>query len=98
MKKLFQKLIKSFDNTKEGFSGRKLSAFVSIMTAIYVTAKKVPAEYQIEALYAWLGFALLCLGIVTIQNILEFKNGNRSESKTTLETTITNTETNAEAK
>lgn len=79
MKKLIQKLIASFENNKDGFSGRKLSAFTAIAVAIYISIKQVPTEFKLECVYAWLAFALLCLGIVTIQNILEFKNGKATE-------------------
>jgi len=76
MKKLFDNLIKSFTTDSEGFSARKLSAFVAVITAIYVTAKEIPQDAQIHALYAWLCFALICLGIVTIEQIIRFKNGS----------------------
>lgn len=69
------KLFASLDNHSLGYSGRKLSAAAAVGVGIYITAKELPAEDQITALYAWLGFALLCLGIVTIQNIIDFKNG-----------------------
>lgn len=82
MKKLFDNLIKSFTTDSEGFSARKLSAFVGVMTAIYVTAKEIPQEAQIHALYAWLCFALICLGIVTVEQIIRFKNGPESNSQT----------------
>jgi len=78
MKKLFDNLIKSFTTDSEGFSARKLSAFVAVITAIYVTAKEIPQDAQIHALYAWLCFALICLGIVTIEQIIRFKNGSNN--------------------
>jgi hypothetical protein len=81
MKKLFDNFIKSFTTDSEGFSARKLSAFVAVITAIYVTAKEIPQETQIHALYAWLCFALICLGIVTIEQIIRFKNGSNNISE-----------------
>jgi hypothetical protein len=51
------------------------------MTAIYVTAKEIPQEAQINALYAWLCFALVCLGIVTVEQIIRFKNGPESNTE-----------------
>ena len=69
-----KKLIASFDNDNAGFSARKLSAFAAVATAIYITVKEIPKEFLIEALYAWLGFALLCLGIITLEQIIKFKN------------------------
>jgi len=78
MKKLFDNLIKSFTTDSEGFSARKLSSFAAVITAIYVTAKEIPQDAQIHALYAWLCFALICLGIVTIEQIIRFKNGSNN--------------------
>jgi len=35
---------------------------------------------RLHALYAWQLLALLCLGIVTIEQIIKFKNGGSNES------------------
>lgn len=80
MKQILNKLIASFDTYNKGFSSRKLTAFVSIIVAIYVTYT-LPLDMRLHALYSWQLLALLCLGIVTIQNILEFKNGNTNKSE-----------------
>ncbi len=77
MKTILNNLINSFTTDKSGFSARKLSAFVGVITAIYVTVKLIPVAAQIDALYAWLLFALLCLGIVTIENVINLKNGSK---------------------
>ncbi len=76
MKRLFNNLIKSFTTDSEGFSARKLSAFVGVLTAIYITVKELPQETLLHALYAWLAFVLVCLGIVTIEQIIRLKEGN----------------------
>lgn len=76
MKQIWSKLVGTFDNSKDGFSARKMSAFAGVMSAIVVTFYKIPTEYQLEALYAWLVFALACLGIVTAEQVIKFKNGN----------------------
>lgn len=68
-------LLNSFKNDKAGYSGRKLSAFIGVATAIYLTIFKIPLEHQLDSLVVWLAFSLLCLGIVTVQNVIEFKNG-----------------------
>lgn len=81
MKKLLENLIKSFTTDSEGFSARKLSAFAAVVTAIYVTVKEIPTEAQIHALYAWLCFALVCLGIVTAEQIIRLKNGSNNISQ-----------------
>jgi hypothetical protein len=72
---MIKNLIDSLKNKGE-FSGRKLSAFVGVLTAIYLTIFKIPLEHQLDALMVWLSFSLLCLGIVTVQNVIEFKNGS----------------------
>jgi len=72
---MIKNLIDSLKNDSTGFSGRKLSAFVGVLTAIYLTIFKIPLENQLDALMVWLSFSLLCLGIVTVQNVIEFKNG-----------------------
>ena len=69
-------LLNSLKNDAAGYSGRKLSAFIGVVTAIYLTIFKMPAEHQLDSLVVWLSFSLLCLGIVTVQNIIEFKNGS----------------------
>ena len=73
---MIKNLIDTLKNKGE-FSGRKLSAFVGVLTAIYLTIFKIPLEYQLDALMVWLSFSLLCLGIVTVQNVIEFKNGKK---------------------
>lgn len=73
---MIKNLLNSFKNDKVGYSGRKLSAFIGVATAIYLTIFKIPLEHQLDALMVWLSFSLLCLGIVTVQNVIEFKNGS----------------------
>jgi len=81
MKKILNNLIASFTTDKDGYSARKLSAFAAVCVGIYITAKKIPEVAQIDALYAWLGFGLLCLGIVTIESLINLKNGKPNEPK-----------------
>jgi hypothetical protein len=73
------KLFASLDNTTLGYSGRKLTALFAVLMGAYVTKYKLAEADQLHALYAWLFLALLCLGIVTIQNIIDFKNGKRND-------------------
>ena len=78
MKNLWNSFLGSLDNNKSsGFSARKLSAFTGVLTAIFITIKKLAPEYQLEALYAWLIFSLACLGIVTAEQVIKFKNGDK---------------------
>lgn len=75
--KILTNLFDSFKNNTLGYSGRKLSALAGVLTGIYITVKLLPITDQLHALYVWLLFALLCLGIVTVQNVIELKNGNK---------------------
>ena len=83
----FKKVFASLDNHSLGYSGRKLTAAFAIFMGAYITKYCLPVEAYLHALYAWQILALLCLGIVTIQNIIDFKNGkdNRAEQAKTNE-------------
>lgn len=86
MKKIIQKLESTFDTTTKGYSSRKLSAFWAIVVMGGVlTWKYGDKDNAVEMLTAWLVFGLLCLGIITVQNIINLKNGT---------TTNTNASTN----
>jgi hypothetical protein len=76
---MWQKLIASFDNSTDGFSARKLSAFIGIVVAIITTMKFVDQKVVINAIEVWLIFSLLCLGIITAQQIVEFRKGGGSD-------------------
>jgi high-affinity K+ transport system ATPase subunit B len=68
-------LLGSFDNIpKNGFSGRKLTAFVTMLLVIYLHRKVTPEEVVTVIVIDCL-FILLLMGIVTLQQITEFKNG-----------------------
>jgi hypothetical protein len=86
MKTFISKLFASLDNHSLGYSGRKLSAMVGVLTGVYITIKLLPATDQLHALYAWLTFALLCLGIVTVEQIIKFKNGQTGAVTETVKT------------
>lgn len=65
----------SFHNRPEGFSARKLAAFTGVMVAIWITIKYTTTETLEGTLLLWLGFSLLCLGIITFEQIIRFKGG-----------------------
>lgn len=83
-------ILNSFKNNSLGYSGRKMSALAGVLTAIYITVRLLPINDQLHALYVWLLFSLLCMGIVTIQNVIELKNGT---SKSTTVTEVKKEET-----
>ena len=73
----------SFKHNKEGASGRKLSAFWAIVVvSTYISYKYTTTANVIEMTITWLVFALVCLGLVTIPELLkylaELKNGKGS--------------------
>lgn len=80
MKTFIQKLFASLDNTTLGFSGRKLTAVWAVLVATAVTYT-LPTDARLHALYAWQVLALLCLGIITVEQIIKFKNGSGGEEK-----------------
>lgn len=87
MGKIIDDIIKSFNTDKGGFSSRKLSAFIAVMIAIYFTIAYGVEKFLVEVIIVWLTFALLCLGIVTIDQIIRLKNGNSTSSSSTTVTT-----------
>lgn len=81
MKKILQKLESTFDTNTKGYSSRKLSAFWAIVVmGGLLTWKYGDKENAVEMLTAWLVFGLLCLGIITVQNIINFKNGTTTNN------------------
>lgn len=93
---LYQKLIKSFDNEPGGFSARKASAFVAVVAAsLPMTYKYTDSDNLADIILIWLGFALLCLGIVTAEQIVKIRQG---KSITTTVKTETSQEKTVEEK
>lgn len=81
MKKVLRKLESTFDTTTKGYSSRKLSAFYAIVVmGGLLTWKYGDKDNAVEMLTAWLVFGLLCLGIITVQNIINFKNGTTTDT------------------
>ena len=78
--KMINKLLGSFDNVKgQGFSARKLTAFALMLCIAFIHFRFVDINNAIEALMIDLSGVLLCLGIVTAQNIIELKNNKQNE-------------------
>lgn len=86
-------LLDSFKIDKGGFSGRKLTASLSFVTAAYVAVVQLPANYKIDAVYAFLCLSGVCLGLVTIPQIIEFLSGKKSSVIETTKTETTNEKT-----
>ena len=80
MENFFSDLYNSFNNKKDvGFSARKLTAFTFVMYGGYIHYKFVTSSNAMEALIIDSCVALICLGIITASNVIEFKNGKKDE-------------------
>ncbi len=76
-------IVRSLDNVQgQGYSARKLTSLFAVLMGAYITKYKLPSDCQLYALYTWLAVALLCLGIVTVEQIIKFKNGNQETTPT----------------
>lgn len=71
IKTILQNVIGSFDTHSKAWSGRKLTAFIAVVTSIYITVFNVKSDNALYFLQSWQLFALLCLGIVTAQQIIK---------------------------
>lgn len=78
-------VLSSFNTDKGGYSARKLSAFVSILMGGYVTGRYGDGQNVVELTMVWLSFALLLLGVVTIEQLVSLRVGRQvpgSDKKT----------------
>jgi len=70
-------LYNSFNTDKGGLSARKLSACIVIYTAMKVTVQHTNADNLESVLWVLLGFALLALGLVTIDKLVQLRTGSQ---------------------
>tara|TARA_R110000868_G_scaffold23387_1_gene94399 strand:- start:3017 stop:3247 length:231 start_codon:yes stop_codon:yes gene_type:complete len=70
---IIDNLIKSFTTEKGGFAARKLTAFALMILIAYSHFKYVDLTNVVEVLIIDLSGVLLCLGLVTAEQILSFK-------------------------
>lgn len=85
------KILSSFDNRRDGYSARKLSAFAGVIAAYGLSYKLGTPENADYLVAIWLVFSLLCLGIITAEQLLKYvKRGEGDvEIKSKTETEIT---------
>lgn len=77
---LWARLTGSFDNMPGGMSARKLSAFVGVVAAsLIITHRYTNSDNLVTVLTIWLTFSLLCLGIVTAEQVIRFREGKKDE-------------------
>ena len=88
MKEFFKRLVGSLDNfTKEAFSARKLTAFVIVVCVlvghgIYYKHCFTQEDFSLFDTILIIDYIAVAffLGIITIQQVIEFKNGKKNES------------------
>ena len=85
---LLKKVIYSFENSKRGFSARKLSAFAAMNLVFYIDKRYLDSiektnDYSFipDLVMYHLLFVLTCLGIVTFEEITKMKNGQSKEKE-----------------
>lgn len=88
MPELSKYLMSIFDNYSKGASMRKIIAFVTgVVFAAWLHYKWVDANNAFQFLMADLACALLCLGIITMEQVIKFKNGGANADTTNSTTT-----------
>lgn len=81
IKKLAKFFLSSFDNYSEGSSGRKLSAFAAVSTAVFLAYKHTNVNNLNSVLITLLVFALFGLGLVTAEQIIKFINAKNKKDE-----------------
>jgi hypothetical protein len=79
MNEIFKKLIASFTNDEKRIFCKKIIFFFGVITAIVLGYHFAKSDNVIGLVTLWLGFVLLCLGIITMQQVINFKNGSNKE-------------------
>jgi hypothetical protein len=79
MKDIITNLFASFNNKEGGFSARKLTAFGLMVLITYTHYKYVDLSNAIEAILIDLAGVLIALGIITMEQVIKFKNGDKNE-------------------
>lgn len=75
------KLLASFDNTNEGFSARKLTAFAFMICVGYIHLKFIDSSNAIEALCIDLIGAAFFLGLITASQLIALRGGTEDKTK-----------------
>lgn len=78
MKTIITKLISSFDLTNNGFSGRKLTSFWLIVLITYGHWMYLDKDNFVQVLIIDLAAIGLLMGIVTVQQIIEFLGSKKN--------------------
>lgn len=82
---IFKKLnwiLSSFDTNPNSASARKLSAFFAIVIVSgWITYTNADKENTPTLVTIWLTFGAFCLGLVTAEQIVKFKNGDTNQEQ-----------------
>jgi hypothetical protein len=81
LKDVINNILKSFDNDQGGFSARKLTAFWFVIVTTYLESKFVDISNLEIVISTNLLLVLLCLGIVTFEQIVKFRTGSTNDAK-----------------
>lgn len=78
--KLIQWLRPSFEDSSDKSSYRRLTAFFFVIADGYLLyADRIKTPIMLNVHYSLLIFILIMTGIVTVQNIIDFKNGKNEK-------------------
>lgn len=81
MNKLIQWLRPSFEDNEGKSSYRRLTALFFVLVDGYLLyADRIKTPIMLNVHYSLLVFILCMTGIVTVQNIIDFKNGKHEKS------------------
>lgn len=83
MSAILKKIESTFDNHSKGYSARKLTAFVFVVVSVVLCFKYTTPDNLNEVLISIFVFIAFCLGLITVQNIINFKNGTTTDSNST---------------
>jgi hypothetical protein len=77
MKRIFDYIGLSFDITTKGASARKLTAFALMIGVCFLHFKFANINNAVEFLIIDLSGVFLLLGIITAEQIIKLKNGDK---------------------
>lgn len=79
-KTIIDNLIGSFNNKNEGFSARKLTAFILILCIVFMHIEwGLDSKFSVEILICDLIGVAFFLGLITTDQIIRFKNNTNEK-------------------
>jgi hypothetical protein len=76
IKTLASDIYDSFKTNDRGFSARKLAAFTVLMACIQFESNHITPDNLDSLMVTNLTFVAICLGLVTVQQIMSIKGGS----------------------